>query len=251
MRLLRSASGASGGGAVQSCFCRRGPRLDLLALHAAPHCIAPQGARMITVIASTYGIIGLVLSVVGPAARQLKREVAGLESMHDIPSWKRHAFRLAIGTAILLLWPILLPAAARRERVDPPFHPLHEGSANPTPRAQKQIRRIMAAPPRTISLDEYRSIGDGFSWFDRPFLESAMAERGYLVAMARTDKAEAIPVRFAVASYIGQPIVLEKDSDGRWGFTTELDSWEHLAGCSGIAEIRDGVVESVDVLSRN
>jgi hypothetical protein len=70
---------------------------------------------MITLTA--YFAIGRILASVGPAARERRREQqkAKLECS-TMPRWKSLAFAFAIITGIVMLWPILMPSAARRAR---------------------------------------------------------------------------------------------------------------------------------------
>jgi hypothetical protein len=128
------------------------------------------------------------------------------------------------------------------------FNPLgHRTKRKPSPRAANMIAEIEASEPRTLTLQEYRWIGSDLTWPDTRLVWEAMERRGYLVAMATTDDGLAIPVTFDVASTIGIPIVLTEHLPGKWRYTTSSESWRRLAGRSGDAEIKGGVVVSVDV----
>jgi cytochrome bd-type quinol oxidase subunit 2 len=63
---------------------------------------------------TAYFVVGLMLAFVGPAARERRREQRKTElDTHNLPPWKLRAFALALIGGIVLLWPYLVPSAAR------------------------------------------------------------------------------------------------------------------------------------------
>ena len=64
----------------------------------------------------TYLAVGLFCVLIGPAARQRRVETEILEwQSYDQPRWKLKAFAAAIALGIILLWPILVISAKRKE----------------------------------------------------------------------------------------------------------------------------------------
>ncbi len=113
------------------------------------------------------------------------------------------------------------------------------------------IVEIEANSPRTITLQEYCSVGGGLKWDDTRHIRKAMAKCGYLIAMATTKRGDVVPARFAVAAEICQPIVLTEAPPGVWTFSTSAESWRVLAGRGGSANVEDGVLVSVCVTRMN
>src|SRR4051812_34371964 len=63
---------------------------------------------------TVYFAVGLILAFVGPAARERRREQRKVElDTLKPPRWKVRAFALALISGIVLLWPYLVPSAAR------------------------------------------------------------------------------------------------------------------------------------------
>ncbi|HEY3655817.1 MAG TPA: hypothetical protein VGL34_12690 [Steroidobacteraceae bacterium] len=63
---------------------------------------------------TAYFAIGLILAFIGPAARERRREQRKTKlDTHNIPRWKLRAFAFALIGGIVLLWPYLVPSAAR------------------------------------------------------------------------------------------------------------------------------------------
>lgn len=227
----------------------------------------------VSVLAAIYLAIGVAFTFIGPAAREMQRELArfvsngsdwsGWPENPDDPAyrasvakaqrslrWRCFGFGATLAAGIVLAWPILVRSAGRAERrrqIE-----LEEAdweiSSEPSEQASAQIAEINGNPPRTISLEEYNAIGGELSYSDREFIRTAMKERGYLVAMATTEDGTVLPVRFNVAHELGMPIVLKEVEPGVWTFTTDSESWEHLAGASGPAYIENGVVVDVNVM---
>jgi hypothetical protein len=70
----------------------------------------------VTLIISAYLIAGLALVFIGPAAKGLRLELAELKDTHPEAPIKRAAFAVAVGLAIILAWPFMVPSAWRTYR---------------------------------------------------------------------------------------------------------------------------------------
>jgi hypothetical protein len=67
-------------------------------------------------IVEAYLIAGLALAFVGPAAKGLRLELAELNDRPEATPLKRAAFAVAVGLAIILAWPFMVPSAWRTYR---------------------------------------------------------------------------------------------------------------------------------------
>lgn len=204
---------------------------------------------MIVAILAAYVAIGFVFVFLGPAAGSLRQETVSV-SMLGAPAWKILAFRATLSAGVVFFWPLLVPSAWKEQRLSRTFGD-REMQNKPSSKATTMIAEIKANPPRTITLEEYHSLGQGLERGDGWFIRQAMEKRGYLVAMATTERGDVMPASFRVAAEIGQSIVLTETSPGAWTFDTSADSWKHLAGRAGDADIEDGVVVSVSVTVMN
>ncbi|SDE14498.1 hypothetical protein [Aquimonas voraii] len=231
---------------------------------------------LLAVIAAlaVYLAIGAASCFLGPAARWLRRalrqfvrdespSVYWLEESVDeggsqtsdknsapLP-WRKWFFTALLTAIILIAWPLLLVATFRSENAHSSGKADWEPPTEPSRRAAAYIARAAEEPTKRMSIEEFRSIGDGLSASDAYHIREAMEKQGHQVLLATMGDGQLIPVTFAVARNLGQLITLTPDGEGGWEFETSPESWDNLGGCSGRAHIEDGVVVSVFITNMN
>lgn len=201
-------------------------------------------------IGAGYLAVGVLLVFVGPAATALDRERMRLLFY---PVWKQQVFHFTIAAAIVVFWPFLVPSAHRsngyrntRRTMSPVL----------SETGRLRIEEARRHAPRTLSIEEYERIGSDLEFADYLLLRQEMDRLGYTVDAAETDTGERIPLSLKAMSEIGSAIRLSRprnegdggpSKNGLWVFTNDADHWEHLAGRSGEAEVRNGVVVKINV----
>jgi hypothetical protein len=230
-----------------------------------------RGVKMtFLLVTAFYGLIGLSALFVGPAARLRRYEVQHL-ALHAgaIPAWKLAAFHWLLGAGIVLLWPALVISAARKEGR---LEVLSEiGSARtevaertePSAQLSAIIVEIRQRFGHAIPYAQYRDRERALPWNERAAFERALDEFGCVIAdLAEDAQGRSIAVTIGVANQLGLPIrLIERsikpaengwsDGDGAWNFASSPDSWQILAGRSGIAWVRGNVVAGIMITRMN
>lgn len=233
-----------------------------------------------TIVLAGYFPVGLAFVFVGPTARLrwFEQEKFELADANAHPRWKLVAFSCATALAIVILWPILIVSAARAEaasKVD--FNLFDSRSVEPSAELDRWISEIRDRYSNSLSFKEYKEILAKLSWTDHHHFDSRLTKLGYAVTGFATDaEGQDIAVAVPVLS-IGMPIGLTrfrgkaaslpaprrlseneisldpldqnlsfklqpKPNDELWEFSSSRDTWEHLAGCAGLALVRERTV---------
>ena len=224
-----------------------------------------------------YFAVGLVLIFVGPTARLLRREREKLEwQAYDQPRWKLTAFSGVIALGIMLLWPILVVSAARKEsayKVDL----LVPRSFEPSAELDRWVSEVQDQYPKSLPYEAYREIVSKIPWTDHEHFDRRLAQlnctiTGYAKGPEGKDFAVMVPVlgvgvpftltrlRGRVDALPTPPRLAEEEisldplhhglsfrlpsrpDDEVWEFSSSQDSWQHLAGRAGLALIRERTV---------
>lgn len=228
-------------------------------------------------IVSAYFAAGLVFVFVGPAARQRHIETEILElQLYNQPRWKLKAFSTAIALGIILLWPVLVPSAAKKDSAPAiDFPKLPEVPASP--KMEITLLEILDRYSGSVPFEDYSAALKELPWSDKTHFNNELENRGYVITgFARGPDDQAMAVAISVLE-IGIPIELtrmlgtvgtvsssrtpaaneisidpldtetffrttQKPDDEVWDFTSSEDSWGHLAGRAGLALVRRGTV---------
>jgi hypothetical protein len=216
----------------------------------------------------TYLAVGLFSVLIGPAARQRRIETEKLEwQSFDQPRWKLKAFAAAIALGIILLWPILVISAKRKESSPiNDFADLEEIPASAE--LSSRISEIRQLYPTSLPFEVYQSVLEKLPWSDETHFDKQLEELGYVVVgFAKSSDGQEIAVATSVLK-IGMSIELtglrgtaasagisfrtaQKPDDEVWDFSSSRDSWQHLAGRAGLALVRDGTVIETSVTVMN
>jgi hypothetical protein len=141
------------------------------------------------IVVAGYFAVGLALVFVGPAARLRRLEQERLEwQAYDHPHWKLVAFSCAIALAIIVLWPILIVSAARKEaaaRANNPFLSSH--SVEPSAELDRCISDIQSRYSQALPFADYREIASKLRWSDREHLDDRLERLGYVITGFATD----------------------------------------------------------------
>ena len=233
--------------------------------------------EVLFLVVITYLAVGLFCVLIGPAARQRRIETEKLEwQSFDQPRWKLKAFDAAIALGIILLWPILVISAKKKDSspiID--FAGLEEIA--PSAELASRISEIRQRYPISLPFDVYQSVLKKLPWSDKTHFDKQLEELGYVVmGFAKTSDGQEVAVAMSVLK-IGISIELtrrrgtvaslpkprkpssnersfdpldagisfrtaQKPDDEIWDFSSSRDSWQHLAGRAGLALVRDGTV---------
>ena len=143
----------------------------------------------------TYLAVGLFCVLIGPAARQRRIETEKLEwQFYDQPRWKLKAFDAAIALGIILLWPILVISAKKKES-----SPINDSAdleeIQASAELSSRLSEIRQLYPTSLPFDVYQSVLEKLPWSDETHLDKQLEELGYVVmGFAKSSDGQEIAV---------------------------------------------------------
>lgn len=230
-----------------------------------------------TIILGAYLLLGVLSAVVGPAARMRQHEeLKNRTSNIEVPFWKLFVFSISIVIGTILHWPVLVPSAWNAEREqrngiigamepyggesDELIHPrfklvMSQGDKSLT--VDECIAMLPTEGNLTLTFSELHKLMRRVEWEHWDELMNRLDTLGFRVEEPGGDENRKCALSVRVARELGQPIILVSQvknanresrfsdrmpGDQVWKFSTSSDSWEHLAGRSGLGLLRGGVV---------
>lgn len=131
------------------------------------------------------------------------------------------------------------------------------------------IEECRARYQGAIPFEDYRNLRFRLDRREHGHVQAALGKLGFVVSnFATGPEGKPLGASFSVVEQLGLPISLtsqrgidgphfgryhtpSEPGDEVWEFSSSRDSWEHLAGCAGVALVRQGVVVDISVTMRS
>jgi hypothetical protein len=138
---------------------------------------------MLVAIALAYLLIGLLAVFVGPAARSIRHEGRMMRRDQSVPGWKIAVFQAVLALGTILLWPILVPSAARSSSI------LSASRSQDRARGLEELVNMMAAlNPDAVDADELPNARGAFGLSEHnPIPARSIVESRHFLERLRTS----------------------------------------------------------------
>jgi hypothetical protein len=138
---------------------------------------------MLVAMALAYLLIGLLAVFVGPAARSIRHEGRMMRRVQSVPGWKIAVFQAVLALGTILLWPILVPSAARSSSI-------HSKSlSQDRARGLEELVKMMSAlNPDAVDADELPDARGAFGLSENnPIPTRSIVESRHFLERLRTS----------------------------------------------------------------